>query len=691
MLHVARADGLASGMANQLANETSPYLLQHAHNPVDWFPWGDAALARSRDEGRPILLSIGYAACHWCHVMERESFEDEATAALMNEHFVCIKVDREERPDLDAIYMQATQAMTGHGGWPMTVFLTPDGEPFHAGTYYPPDDRHGMPSFRRVLLGVADAWVSRREAVTRTAAQMRELYAASTERTRATGTLGEELFARAVASLRQRYEPVFGGFDRAPKFPPTMTLDFALRHWARTGDAAALEMVTHTFRQMARGGIYDQVGGGFSRYSVDAQWLVPHFEKMLYDNALLVRLGAHLWQATHDVEVRRVTEETIGWLAREMTSPDGGFYSSLDADSEGHEGRYYVWDSGELDALLGEDAALLKGYWAVTPAGNFEGRNILNVPHEPDAFAETHGVTVPELRTAIERATRILHEARERRIRPARDEKILAGWNGLMLRGIAEAARVFGDDELHALAVRNGEFLFRELVRDGRVLRSYKDGNARIPGFLEDHASLGLAAIALYNLTFQRHWLDRARMLGDEIIARFWDDDSQSFFDTAVDAETLVTRPREVTDNAMPSGTSLAVELMLILGDLFALRDFTERALHVLETVAEPMARYPTAFGHALGAADMAVRGAIEVAVTGAPEDRSFRGLTDAIAAQYVPSLVLAFGTGAKADGIELLKGRAGDEPTAYVCRAYTCDAPTRDAAELRVQLTRSQ
>ncbi|HET9013391.1 MAG TPA: thioredoxin domain-containing protein, partial [Gemmatimonadaceae bacterium] len=404
-------------MANHLATETSPYLLQHAHNPVDWRPWGDDALSLARTEQRPILLSIGYAACHWCHVMERESFEDVATAALMNQHFVCIKVDREERPDLDAIYMQATQAMTGHGGWPMTVFLTPQGEPFYAGTYFPPEDRQGMPSFRRVLQGVADAWANRQDSVTKTTASMRDLYAASTERTRATGVLDEALLSRAMSSLVQRYEPRFGGFDGAPKFPPTMTLDFLLRQWARTGEANALEMVTHTIRCMVRGGIYDQVGGGFARYSVDAYWLVPHFEKMLYDNALLVRLGANLWQATRDPEFRRMTEETVGWLSREMTSPEGGFYSSLDADSEGHEGRYYVWDSNELDALLGEDAPLVKAYWGVTTGGNFEGRNILHVPRDAAEVAAEQQVTVPELRTAVDRAARILYDARERRVR----------------------------------------------------------------------------------------------------------------------------------------------------------------------------------------------------------------------------------------------------------------------------------
>jgi uncharacterized protein YyaL (SSP411 family) len=674
-------------MPNHLAGETSPYLLQHANNPVDWRPWGDEALALSRTERRPILLSIGYAACHWCHVMERESFENEATAAIMNQHFVCIKVDREERPDLDAIYMQATQAMTGHGGWPMTVFLTPEGEPFYAGTYFPPEDRHGMPSFTRVLLGVSDAWTNRPDSVERTTASMRELYAASTERTRASGSLDEGLLSRAMSSMVQRYEPRFGGFDGAPKFPPTMTLDFALRQWARTGEAQALEMAEHTFRAMARGGIYDQVGGGFARYSVDAEWLVPHFEKMLYDNALLVRLGAHLWQATGDAEARRVTEETLGWLTREMTSPEGGFYSSLDADSEGHEGRYYVWDAAELDTLLGEDASLLKAYWGVTTEGNFEGRNILFVPRDPAEVARAEDVTEPELRTAIERAQRLLYDARERRVRPGRDEKILAGWNGLMLRGIAEAARAFGDEAMRDVAVRNGEFLFRTLVREGGVLRSYKDGIAKIPGFLEDYAAVALGALALYQLTFDRTWLDRARALADQILARFWDEEAAAFFDTASDTEPLVTRPRDVTDNAIPSGNSMAAELLLILGDIFAAGEYTQRGSYVLETMAEPMARFPTAFGHALGAADLAVRGAVEVALAGDAGDARLQALARVVNERYVPSLVLAAGAGDAMQGITLFEGRTPGEPTAYVCRAYACDAPTDDPAVLATQL----
>jgi uncharacterized protein YyaL (SSP411 family) len=514
---------------------------------------------------------------------------------------------------------------------------------------------------------------------------MRELYAASTARTRVTGALDEELLARAAATLRQQFEPRFGGFGGAPKFPPTMTLDFLVRQWARTGDAELLHVATHTFRRMARGGIYDQVGGGFARYSVDAYWLVPHFEKMLYDNALLVRLGAALWQATRDDEARRVAEETLAWVNREMTSPEGGFYSSLDADSEGHEGRYYVWDASELESFLGEDAALLTRYWGVTAEGNFEGRNILHVPHDPEAVARAEGISVSELQGAVKRGRRALLRAREERVRPGLDDKILASWNGLMLRGMAEAARAFHDHRLAEHALRNGGFLFRELVRGDRVLRSYKAGLARIDGFLEDHAAVALGFLALYELTFDRVWLDRARALADGILARFWDDDVQALFDTASDAESLVTRPREVTDNATPSGTSLAIELLLKLGDLFAEREYSARARYLLETEAEPTARYPTAFGHALGAADLAVRGAIEVAIAGDPADVHFAGLAEVTASRYLPSLVLAGGR--ETDGIALLEGREAKSPTAYVCRSYACDAPTSDVGVLAEQL----
>jgi uncharacterized protein YyaL (SSP411 family) len=674
---------------NRLTAETSPYLLQHANNPVDWYPWGPEALDRARREDRPILLSIGYAACHWCHVMEHESFEDEATAQMMNEHFVNIKVDREERPDLDSIYMQAVQAMTGHGGWPMTMFLTPSGEPFYGGTYFPPEDRHGMPSFKRVLESVASAYQHKKGSVAQTAAAIRELYAHSAAPAGSAGALSAITLERAYRSLVGQFDVNDGGFGGAPKFPQAMVMDFLLRHGRRTETEFAQEMVERTFRKMIRGGIYDHVGGGFHRYAVDAVWLVPHFEKMLYDNALLARLGVHLWQITRDAEVRLATEETIDWVAREMTSPAGGFYSTLDADSEGHEGKFYVWDEAELDRLLGADAKLVRSYFGVTPAGNFEGKNILHVPNDPMVVARRAGVSEEALLETITGAKRTLYEARAKRVWPGRDEKILAGWNGLMLRAVCAAARAFGRADYRAMAVANGEFLLREMVRDGRVMRSHKDGVTRIPGYLEDHAAVALGFLALYELTYERRWLDEARRLCAVTCELFWDEDARAFFDTARDHEQLITRPRDVTDNAVPAGNSLATELLLHLGDVLNDEGMRQRAGWVLETLSEPMARHGIAFGHLLGVADMAVHGTIEVALVGDPASPDFRELDAVMGMTYVPSLVLAGGPPPAAQGIALLEGRptVSGRATAYVCRQYACEAPTVDAGDLVAQL----
>jgi len=675
-------------MPNRLANETSPYLLQHRDNPVDWYPWGEEALSRARSEDRPILLSIGYAACHWCHVMAHESFEDEETAQLMNQLFVNIKVDREERPDLDSIYMQAVQALTGHGGWPMTVFLTPEGVPFFGGTYYPPADRQGMPSFRRVMQSVADAYRNRRDAITSTSEQLRQIYDIETL-TKTEDALNAHTLELAYRSHAQRYDIRHGGFGGAPKFPPTMSLDFLLRYWKRTGTAYALEMVTDTFRRMSRGGLYDQIGGGFHRYTVDGIWLVPHFEKMLYDNALLVRLGAHLWQATKDSEVRRVVNDTLTWLRREMTSPEGGFYSSLDADSEGHEGKFYVWSEEELDSLVGDDATLVKNYFGVTSRGNFEGRNIPNVAVDPGVTATRSGLTADELITRIEAAKATLYAERAKRVWPGRDEKILASWNGLMLRGVATAARAFGDPELLRLALTNGEFLHREMVRAGRVMRSHKSGETRIPGFLEDYAALGLGFIALYEATFDDVWVERAMSIAESMVSWFWGDSAGAFFDTASDAEALITRPRDITDNAMPSGTSMAADLLLHLGDLTNDSATRERAMSVLDGAAPLLAKFPTGFGHLLGVADMAVHGAVEVALIGDSASEGLNRLEREVASHYVPSLVLAGGGAGSSERIELLAGRTprGGSPTAYVCRAYTCDEPATETALLGQQL----
>jgi uncharacterized protein len=676
-------------MPNRLAHETSPYLLQHANNPVDWYPWGPEALARARNEDKPILLSIGYAACHWCHVMEHESFEDAPTAALMNERFVSIKVDREERPDLDGIYMQAVQAMTGHGGWPMTVFLTPEGVPFYGGTYFPKDDRHGMPSFTRILQSVSNAYRSKRDDVARTSASVREMYAVATEGTRSAGPLTPELLDRAYRSLAERYDEQNGGFDGAPKFPQTMSLDFLLRYWARRGTEQALSIALTSFKKMARGGIYDQVGGGFARYSVDERWLVPHFEKMLYDNALLIRLGAHLWQAAKDSEVRRVVEETINWAIREMRSPEGGFYSSLDADSEGHEGKFYVWSAEELDTVLGDDAGLARAYWGVTPDGNFEGKNILSVNGDRRAIAAKFSLSEPELDARIAAAAARLYDLRAQRIWPGLDDKILTSWNGLMVRGVADAARAFGNDAYRNTAVDSATFLFRELCRDGRVYRSYKNGEARIAGYLEDYASLGLAALAVYEMTFDAAWLDRSRAMSDATVQWFWSDDAGAFYDTASDHEQLITRPREVPDNATPSGTSLAVELLVRLAELLHDVDARRRATYVIETLAPAIGRYPSAFGHLLGAADMSINGAVELAIVGEPGASDFVALERVAADYYVPSLVLAGGSPRSDDAIALLSGREarGGHATAYVCRAYTCDEPATSPELLASQL----
>ena len=690
-------------MANLLAGETSPYLLQHADNPVEWRPWNAAALEAARALDRPILLSIGYAACHWCHVMAHESFENAETARLMNDRFVNIKVDREERPDLDGIYMQAVQALTGQGGWPMTVFLTPTGEPFYGGTYFPPADRHGLPGFRRILLSVSDAWATNRGEVERATASLRAIYA-DRNTSASTSTLDANWLDAAYRGMARRFEPQFGGFGGAPKFPHAMALDAVLRHWARTGDAHALHMVRHSFVQMARAGVYDQVGGGFHRYAVDAQWLVPHFEKMLYDNALLVRLGVHLWQATGDLEVRRVVGETLAWLSREMTDASGGWYSSLDADSEGEEGKFYVWSLAEFRAALGAataggalagDASWAEAYFGVTRGGNFEGHNILTARADLSEAAIAHdtpaAVPMPSP-NALGEAKRALLAARGERVRPGRDEKILASWNGLMLRAVAEAARVLEVPEYRAAAVANGEFLWREMVRNGRGFRTHTRGVSRIAGFLEDHAAVALGFVALYQLTFDRTWLDRARVLADSCVTWFWSEGGQRFFDTATDHEALVTRPRDISDNATPSGISLATELMLLMAELLGDEGARAHALTELASLAEPATQYGVMFGHVLGAGDLAVHGAIEVAIAGTPGTPAFDALAHVAAQAYLPSLVLVGGSGDDVRGMPLFEGRqhAAGATTAYVCRGYSCDAPTNDPAVLRAQLARA-
>jgi uncharacterized protein YyaL (SSP411 family) len=671
-------------MPNRLVSEASPYLLQHAENPVDWYPWGETALERARAEDRPILLSIGYAACHWCHVMAHESFEDPETAALMNERFINVKVDREERPDLDAIYMQAVQALTGHGGWPMTVFLMPDGAPFYGGTYFPPRDRHGLPSFRRVLQAVSDAWKNRRDSVNETAEQLRRAFAAGIA-PRTPSKVDRSTLESAYRILVRSFDPAHAGFGGAPKFPPTMVLDFLIRYASRTGASPARDMATQTFLAMARGGIFDQIGGGIHRYSVDERWLVPHFEKMLYDNALFVRLGAHLWQITKDDEIRHATESTVDWVLREMRSPEGAFYSSLDADSEGEEGKFYVWDWKELANLLGADADTLLNYWGATPEGNFEGHNILH--------RQRHGGAQDDKVLAAEsRARETLLSARTQRVRPGVDDKILAAWNGLMVRGIAEAARVFQRHDYRDAAIAAAEFLWRQLVRHGRAQRVYRQGITKGPGFLEDQAALGLAFLDLYSLTLDQLWVERAVEMGQGTVGWFLDHESSLFFDTASDHEALIARPRELTDNATPSGNSLAAELLFRIAEFCGAEQFRGIAEGVVERQGELLARHPNAVGHLLGVADGVVHGAVEVALVGPPDDDRFCGFVRLTAETYVPSLVLAGGEhGDGSAQIALLRGRENSHgATAYVCRRSACETPARDLGVFADQLARA-
>ena len=670
-------------MPNALAHETSPYLRQHADNPVQWLPWGETALTRAREEDKPILLSVGYAACHWCHVMAHESFEDDTTAALMNAHFVNVKVDREERPDVDAIYMRAVQALTGRGGWPMTVFLTPDAKPFYGGTYYPPEDRHGLPGFRRVLASVHQAWTTRRDEVLRGATAMMNIYALDPTAPLHEATPFDAVTERAVSLMRRQYDTRSGGFGGAPKFPPTMALDALLREWARTEDASLLSIVRHSWDRMVGGGLHDQIGGGFHRYTVDDEWLVPHFEKMLYDNALLVRLGAHLWQATGDATVRTATEQALEWLAREMTAPDGAWYASLDADSDGHEGAFYVWNAAELGEVLGADAELLGAYWGVTPHGNFEGKNILWTPLDADTFAERRGIPASTLHGAIDRGRAALLARRSARTRPARDEKIIASWNGLMLRGVAECARIFADERWDAAARRAGTFLWNQLVIDGRARRAWTDGQAPLAGMLEDHAALGLGFLALYELTFDARWLERAWTMSAACVQWFFD--GAQYYDTAADAAPLIARPRDAADNAHPSGTSLALELDLRLHALDGDAARRERAERVLERLSDAIATHPLAFGHALGCRDLAQHGAVTVVIAGA-NAAGGEMLRAAAQRAYVPGLVLA---GGEAAAVPLLRDKPplAGRATAYVCRGFTCDAPTVEPDELYRQL----
>jgi len=667
-------------MPNRLADETSPYLLQHAHNPVDWYAWGDEAFAKARSEDKPVFLSIGYSACHWCHVMERESFENDETAALLNRDFVSIKVDREERPDVDSIYMQAVQMMTGHGGWPMSMFLTPDGRPFYAGTYFPPNDRYGMPGFKRVLTHVAETYKTRRSDVEQASDEVHQAISGSMQLRRSENAIDRAALDRAAAHIEQGYDPENGGFGNAPKFPPSMTLDFLMQVSWRNNDKALREIVVNTLTKMARGGMYDQVGGGFHRYSVDGHWLVPHFEKMLYDNALLARLYTRAWQWTKDPLFAHIAKEILGFVQREMMSPEGGFYSTLDADSEGVEGKFYVWPLAEVMEALGPDEGkVFAALYDITPPGNWEGKNILNVPRDPESVAADLGLSIETLNDIAARGKCKLYGIRSKRVWPARDDKVLTGWNGWMLAAFADAAVAFDRDEYRDVARRNSDFLLARMS-DGRILRSGK-----IPGLLEDYSGAAWGLSLAYEATHDRRYLDAARALTEQILTRFADGDNGGFFDTPADHEKLITRPKDLFDNAAPGGNSVTCDVLLRLALLYGEQRYADIATETLDAIWSVAERYPSGFGFLLGVAEWREGQPKEIAITGATDDERFRALRHVVGENFLPHRVLV--AGEASSDLPLLKNRAHDKVLGYVCEAYACLEPAPDPEKLRVLL----
>jgi uncharacterized protein len=682
-------------MANRLASETSPYLLQHRDNPVDWYPWGEEAMARARSEDLPILLSVGYSACHWCHVMEHESFADPETARLMNEWFVNVKVDREERPDVDALYMQAVQQMTGHGGWPMTVFLTPDGRPFYGGTYFPPEPRHGLPSFRQLLQAIHTAYRERREEVERSAEELRETLGRGMSVNPEPGAVDAALLQRAFHGLGSRFDHRLGGFGGAPKFPQPMVLEFLLRYGAFTGVREAHGMVERTLDAMAAGGIYDHLGGGFHRYSVDARWLVPHFEKMLYDNALLARVYVRAHHATGKASYRRVATEVLGYVEREMTDPSGGFYSSQDADSEGVEGRFYVWSAEEIDEVLGAgDGPLFRRYFDVSRSGNWDGVNILNTPAPLEEVAREGGVDPDRLGEIVERGRVALHARRSERVWPGRDEKVLTSWNAMMLQAFAEAGRVFGETRYVRRAEASAEFLLRELRPKGRLLRTWRDGSARIDAFLEDHATLVDGLIDLYLATWDPRWVREARAIADGMIDRFWSPAEEIFYDTPADAGGLILRTRDIYDNATPSGNSSATLALTRLARLSGESGYERIASRVVRGMGEIASRVPQGFGQLLAAAIGHVAPSMEIAILGDPKAPDTLGLVEAVHARFLPEATVALRPqGAAGDEAEaempllahreMVDGRA----TAFVCRHYSCRQPVTTPTDLLAEI----
>ena len=679
---------------NRLVTETSPYLLQHAHNPVDWYPWGEEALTKAQAEDKPILLSVGYSACHWCHVMAHESFENEHIADLMNKLFVNIKVDREERPDVDEIYMSAVQMLTGRGGWPMTVFLTPDGKPFYGGTYFPPEDRHNIPAFPRVLAGVAQAYREKSADVTKSTTEILSRLEQLARREPTTRPLDVSVLEKAVEGLAQHYDETHGGIGQAPKFPNTSVFSLFLRYAHATGNQRYLDMTTHTLRKMAQGGMYDHLGGGFHRYSVDERWLVPHFEKMLYDNALLVRLYLEGYQASGEPFFRQVVEDILAYVEREMVSPEGGFYSTQDADSEGAEGKFFVWGQDEVMRILGDEVGeIFCRYYDVTDVGNFEHKNILHPTLELGQLARLFRREVDDVTRLIDQAKDTLFAVREQRVKPGRDEKILTSWNGLMISAFAEAYKVLGNPDYLEVARRGIRFIQTALSREGRLLRSYKDGQAKFNAYLDDYACFSAALLDVYEATFEPEYLDGAVALTDVLLDRFWDAQEGGFFFTSSDHEALLSRSKSAFDGSVPSGNSVAASVLLRLYYATERQDYLTKAETTFRLFYDALEQNPFGFSNILCGLDFYLRRPKEIVLLGDPVAPETTTLLRNIHGNFIPNKTLLCFDPARPPqhGIpSLLEGKAriDDQLTAYVCHNFACSLPVTSWEELQALLT---
>ncbi|MHC4645205.1 MAG: thioredoxin domain-containing protein [Planctomycetota bacterium] len=675
---------------NRLINESSPYLLQHAHNPVDWYGWGSEAFERAKREDKPIFLSIGYSTCHWCHVMERESFESEPIAEVMNKHFVSIKVDREQRPDVDAIYMNAVQMMTGSGGWPLSVFLTPEGKPFYGGTYFPPQDSYGRPDFERLLVAIADAWKGRRQELIESAGKISGILEQSGERTGA-GRLSREVLETAYLSLAQSFDSTHGGFGRAPKFGQPSNLSMLLRYWYGSGDEKALAMVEATLDAMAKGGIYDHIGGGFHRYSTDAQWLVPHFEKMLYDQALLGMIYVQAYQATGKKTYARVAREVFDYVLRDMTDAEGGFYSAEDADSEGEEGLFYVWQPNQIEDILGEkEAGVFNAYYGVTKNGNFEdNRSILNVTESAEKLAEELKLGRAEMENILARARSRLLEHRSRRVRPHRDDKVIAGWNGLMISSMAYGGAALQEEKYFGAAVKAAEFVLGTLRQNGRLTRYYREGNVVGLGFLDDYAFMILGLLDLYEATFDAKWLAEARRLAEQMMELFADE-TGGFFLSGRDAERLIVRSKPGYDGAVPSGNSVAALALLKLGRLTMEQQFADHGEKVLDGFSGQLAQSPVSLTAMLAALDFWLGPTQEIVIAGDPEMADTKQMLKAVRSSFLPNAVVVFHSSGKVGKaiereVPFVAGQVAidNKPTAYVCENYVCRQPVNGVNKL--------